>query len=127
VLLAWKILLIALATFGHVRHSDHRVRESLPAQPKARAEQTILRVALRYWRHPAARAGLVDARSGLLRNNVRAICHGQGRQIGDGYHRFRCVMQGWPSPHGSLVISYDARGSGAFRVRLVHSPASRGG
>jgi len=57
---------------------------------KRAAEAKILQIAARSWNHRRI-ADLIDRRTGLLRNNVRASCRGRGRG-GGGYHRFICVL-----------------------------------
>jgi hypothetical protein len=87
---------------------------------KRQAELDVLRLVPRAWKHSRIR-DLVDPRSGLLRNNVRAICRGRGRTSrGNGYGRFVCVVRPWPA-HGrqELYVTYRVLAGGGFRAHWL--------
>ena len=89
-------------------------------QTKRHAELDVLRLTPRAWKHSRIR-DLVDPRSGLLRNNVRAICRGRGKASAGGrYRRFLCVVRRWPA-HGrqELYITYRVLAGGAFRAHWL--------
>lgn len=84
-------------------------------QTKRHAELDVLRLTPRAWKRSRLR-DLVDRRSGLLRNNVRAICSGRGpASAGGRYGRFLCVVRPWPA-HGrqELSIRYRVLAGGGF-------------
>jgi hypothetical protein len=100
-----------------------------PARPatqtKRAAESKILQIAARSWNHHRI-ADLIDARTGLLRNNVRATCRARGRGDGGGrYHSFVCVLRPWPAKRKqALDVTYRALSHGRARVhwlRLQHA------
>jgi hypothetical protein len=90
------------------------------AHTKLQAERNLLRVAAQRWGH-ARIPDLVDARTGLLKNNVRSICRGQGGgQKGKRFHRFACVLRPWPfQTRQELHLTYRALSSTRFQLRWV--------
>jgi hypothetical protein len=92
----------------------------MPAQTKQTAERNVVRVAPHSWNHRRI-AALVDERTGLLRNNVRAICRGRGpRYSGKRYARFVCLLRPWPAAgRQELLVTYRARAHGRFRMHWL--------
>jgi hypothetical protein len=87
---------------------------------KEQAEANLLRVAAQSRRY--SRFGdLVDTKTNLLKNNVRAICRGQGRRLPRSrYSRFRCVLRPWPlRRRRELYVSYAVRANGTFHVHWL--------
>jgi hypothetical protein len=90
------------------------------AHTKRQAEQNVLRIAARSWNH-ARIPDLIDPRTQLLRNNVRAICSGRGAQVGKhGYRRFLCVLHPWPARgRQELYVTYRVLPDGGFRAHWL--------
>jgi hypothetical protein len=102
---------LGAATYAQAR------RMPAPAQTKPTAERNVVGVVARRW--PRARIPmLIDARTGLLKNNVRAICHGRGRRFsGRRYMRFICVVRPWPTAgEKELLLTYRALAHRRFRI-----------
>jgi len=93
---------------------------NVPAQTKDVAERNLMRIAPRSWSHSRIPM-LVDAETGLLRNNVRSICHGRGeRYPGNRFARFVCVLRPWPlAGQKQLFVTYRALARGRFRIHWV--------
>jgi hypothetical protein len=91
-------------------------RRGVPAQTKLVAERNLVRIAPRSWSHSRIPM-LIDEQTGLLRNNVRAICHGRGQRYrGSRYARFVCLLRPWPlATQRQLFVAYRARARGRFR------------
>jgi hypothetical protein len=63
---------------------------------KRQAERNLLRVTAEKLGHQRL-PDLVDARTGLLNDNVRSICSGRGRVLqGKRFSRFACILRPWP-------------------------------
>src|SRR5438270_9305580 len=113
--------LAAVATAALVSASASQARPTrVAAQTKRTAERNVVRVAARSWTHRRI-AALVDERTGLLRNNVRAICHGRGqRYSGKRYARFVCVLRPWPAAgQQELFVTYHALPHRRFRMHWL--------
>jgi hypothetical protein len=86
---------------------------------KSQAEHNLLRVAAQNLgrRMP----DLVDTRTGLLKNNVRAVCKSRGRRRGRAaFSRFVCVLRPWPARgRQELVVTYRALADARFRVHWL--------
>jgi hypothetical protein len=95
-------------------------RGSVPAHMKQVAERNVIRIAPRRLPHTRIPM-LIDVQTGLLRNNVRAICHGRGeRYRGSRYARFVCVLRPWPlAGQQQLFVTYRACAHGRFRVHWL--------
>jgi hypothetical protein len=106
----------AALALGATTHAQAR-RSPVPAQTKPTAERNVVRVVARRWAY-ARIPMLIDARTGLLRNNVRAICHARGRRLsGRRYTRFVCVVRPWPTAgKKELLVTYRALAHGRFRI-----------
>lgn len=87
------------------------------AQQKRVAERNVVRIVPRSWPHSRIPM-LIDAQTGLLRNNVRASCHGRGeRYRGNRYVRFVCVLRPWPlAGQQQLFVTYRAFAHNRFSV-----------
>jgi hypothetical protein len=86
---------------------------------KAQAEQNVLRALPQRSAHNRLRA-LLDQRTGLLRNNVQVVCRGRGVLFSEGsYHRFTCVARVHEHRGHALSLSYLARSSGRFRIKIL--------
>lgn len=112
---------MAVATAALVSASPSQARPTrVAAQTKRTAERNVVRVATRSWNHRRI-AALVDERTGLLRNNVRAICHGRGqRNSGRRYARFVCVLRPWPvAGQQELFVTYRALSQRRFRIHWL--------
>jgi hypothetical protein len=109
--LATLLVPVASTQAGHSRFVAHTKRN---------AERNVVRVAPHSWNHRRI-AALIDADTGLLRNNVRTICHGRGRRYsGRRYRRFVCVLRPWPATGQlQLFVSYRALPHNRFRVHLL--------
>lgn len=83
---------------------------------KSQAEHNLLRVAAQNLGQ--RRPDLVDMRTGLLKNNVRAVCKSRGRRQGRaGFSRFVCVLRPWPvRGRQELVVTYRALPRARFRL-----------
>lgn len=92
----------------------------VPAHTKHVAERNVMRITPRSWPHSRIPV-LIDVQTGLLRNNVRAICHGRGeRYRGSRYTRFVCVLRPWPlAGQQQLLVTYRAFAHGRFRVHWL--------
>jgi hypothetical protein len=95
-------------------------RRSVPAHTKDVAERNVMRITPRSWPHSRIPM-LIDVQTGLLRNNVRAICQGRGeRYRGSRYARFVCVLRPWPlAGQQQLFVTYRASAHGRFRVHWL--------
>jgi hypothetical protein len=85
---------------------------------KRQAERNLLRVGEQNLSHQRI-PDLVDARTGLLKDNVRSICSGRGRLLqGKRFHRFACVLRPWPfQKQHELHVTYCALSNRRFAVR----------
>jgi hypothetical protein len=95
-------------------------RGFVPAHTKDVAERNVMRITPRSWPHSRIPM-LIDVQTGLLRNNVRAICQGRGeRYRGSRYARFVCVLRPWPlAGQQELFVTYCAVAHGRFRVHWL--------
>jgi hypothetical protein len=95
-------------------------RHGVPAQTKLVAESNLMRIAPRSRSHSRIPM-LIDVQTGLLRNHVRAICHGRGQRYrGSRHERFVCVLRPWPlAAQRQLFVTYRAFGRGRFRVHWL--------
>lgn len=86
---------------------------------KSQAERNLLCVAAQNL--GKRRHDLVDTRTGLLKNNVRAVCKSRGRRHGRaGFSRFVCVLRPWPSQgRQELVVTYRALPHARFRLHWL--------
>jgi hypothetical protein len=111
---------IALATMilGLVGMSVSPAAGATSGHTKKQAERNLLRVAATRWSHGRI-SGLVDARTGLLKDNVRSICTGQGSVLkGKRFHSFACVLRPWPfRARQELHVTYRALSSTRFQLR----------
>jgi hypothetical protein len=85
---------------------------------KKQAERNLLRVAAQRWGHGRI-PDLVDARTGLLKDNVRSICRGRGGMLhGKRFNRFACVLRPWPfQTRQQLHVTYRALANMRFQLR----------
>jgi hypothetical protein len=85
---------------------------------KRQAERNLLRVTAEKLGHQRI-PDLVDARTGLLKDNVRSICRGQGRVLqGKRFRRFACILRPWPfHRRQELHVAYRALSSTRFHLR----------
>ena len=89
------------------------------AQTKRVAEWNVLRIAAHSWNHRRI-ADLIDAKTGLLRDNVRAVCKGRGARVGTRYMRFVCRLRPWPAKgKQELYVTYLALPGGRCRVHWL--------
>jgi hypothetical protein len=97
----------------------------LSGHTKKQAERNLLRVAAQSWRH-GRMPDLVDARTGLLKDNVRSICRGQGSMLrGKRFNHFACVLRPWPFQTRQQVhVTYRAVSNTRFQLRRARSPHS---
>ncbi len=89
-----------------------RPRTSKGASAKAIAERTVLGLVQTA---PRSRiTALIDRKSGLLKNNVQAVCR---RRPGRGATRFLCVVRPAGASHGAgLYVKYTVRPRGRWSV-----------
>jgi hypothetical protein len=82
-------------------------------QSKQRAERNLLNATrlLKRWH-----VGLVDPKSGLLRQNTTAVCTGEGKPVARAYPRFACVLK-----HEKIVVrvAYTALSHNGFEVHRL--------
>lgn len=92
------------------------------AQTKRTAELNVMR-AVPHFRGRHRLPELIDAHTGLLRNNVRAICRGRGARYGKrAFARFVCVVRPWPAAgKRELVVTYRSMSSRRYRVRWLRT------
>jgi hypothetical protein len=85
---------------------------------KRQAERNVLRVAAQDLGHQRI-PDLVNARTGLLKDNVRSICNGRGRALqGKRFRRFACILRPWPfQARQELHVTYRALSNRRFQVR----------
>ena len=85
-----------------------------PTQTKRRAERNLLHATrmLRRWH-----VGLVDPRTGLLRQNTTAACTGKGARRNGGYHRFVCVLRHSKTTVRVLYLAQSHNGFEAHRLK----------
>jgi hypothetical protein len=85
---------------------------------KRQAERNLLRVTADELGHQRI-PDLVDARTGLLSDNVRSICSGRGRVLqGKRFSRFACILRPWPyQTRQELHVTYRALSNTRFHVR----------
>jgi hypothetical protein len=89
---------------------------------KKQAERNVLRVAAQRWGHVRI-PDLVDARTGLLKDNVRSICRGRGGMLqGKRFNRFACVLRPWPfQTRQQLQVTYRALSNTRFQLRRART------
>jgi hypothetical protein len=86
---------------------------------KSIAERNVLRVTDGSWNHRRIRF-LIDRRTGLLKNNVQAVCRGRGKRHANGYRRFVCVVRPiHHRRHEGLYVSYRILPSGRCRIHWL--------
>lgn len=85
-----------------------------PTQTKRHAERNLLRATrmLARWH-----VGLVDPRTGLLRQNTTAACTGKGTRRNGGYHRFVCVLHHKKTTVRVLYVAQSGNGFEAHRLK----------
>jgi hypothetical protein len=90
---------------------------------KRQAERNLLRVTAENLDHQRI-PDLVDARTGLLKDNVRSICSGRGRVLqGTRFRRFACILRPWPfQTRQELHVAYRALSSTRFHLRWARIP-----
>jgi hypothetical protein len=98
---------------------SHDARSRSQGHTKSQAERNLLKVVSLKWAHRRI-ADLVDPRTNLLRDNVRAICRGTGRGVaGSRYRSFNCQVRPWPTARRQeLFVTYRVIAAGSFRVHL---------
>jgi len=105
------ILAVALAAVA----VTHSALAAGPRQTKQRAERNLLsatRVIARW------HVGLVNPKSGLVRQNTTAACRGAGAGTARGYSSFTCVVK-----HARTVVRvrYVALRRNGFELHRLHS------
>lgn len=95
-----------------------RARAQARARAKASAERTVLTL---LQTAPKARIGaLIDPRSGLLRNNVQAVCR---RRPARHVARFVCTIRVAGAPRStSVYVRYSVKPSGGWSVTWLRRP-----
>lgn len=81
-----------------------------PRQTRQQAERNLLHATrlLKRWR-----VGLVDTKTGLLRQNTTATCRGTGRRVAGKYRTFRCVLR---HDRHRVTVRYLALAHNGFEV-----------
>jgi hypothetical protein len=114
------VLVIAL-----VAASASPASGSRPGHTKKQAERNVLRVAAKRWGDGRI-ADLLDARTGLLKDNVRSICRGRGSMLqGKRFNRFACVLRPWPFlTRQQFQLMYRALSNTRFQLGQARIPHS---
>jgi hypothetical protein len=114
------VALTAVLMMGLVAVSASPAASPRAGHTKKQAERNLLRVAALRWSHGRI-PDLIDARTGLLKDNVRSICRGRGRLLhGKRFHRFACVLRPWPfQAQQELHVTYLALSNTRFAVRYA--------
>jgi hypothetical protein len=85
---------------------------------KEQAELNLLRVAAQSQGHGRI-PDVIDARTGLLKDNVRSICSGRGRVLKHKrFRRFACILRPWRfQVRQELHVTYRALSDTRFHLR----------
>jgi hypothetical protein len=88
--------------------------ERIALDKKAHAERNVLAAVPKHWSHRRLRM-FVDSRTGLLKNNVQAVCSGRGMRSQGQHELFVCVVRRHHARQ-RLLVSYRPVAPGRFRI-----------